>query len=606
MSRPHVAIVIPVMDRAAELRRSLPLIVRQDYPEFSIWLVDLGSRDDVEGVVRGLADDRIFVLRCPRPEYFSFACARNIGARYSGGDLLLFLNGDNVMAASDTLASIVRDFEAAERIERRWWANWRAECGYEPLALAPAPLPSSFGAAYGHADGSVLLVERRAFESIGGYNEALEDWGYEDTDLVGRFELGGFGRVPIRGIGVLTQDVERELRVANFRQRDTALTWARNRFMSDLMIKEHGPAFATTATPGRCEDIRMIHAGTESAGEERDWPIERVVAPDSLTRIYGLGALFIDSDPAEYACLGRLPRLTVAVLGDGGDQNLEASIESVLQQRYPHLDCRAIGDPHGLHAGLADERLIWGAPAADPSASVNVAWQESAGELLAWLHAGDLWRPCAAGRVVATFVASSDVDVVYGHCDVVDGRGGQVSFLHARQWSLAAALKESNPIIHQPATFYRRGAVEAAGWLGSGPLRGHDLLLRLAASSATFAMLPIHLASQAGRNREGGSGVTEARVHMTRRFFEQPGLLAETLRLRRGAISSAHLRGIYDLSLGRPKDWLRAVRLVVLGTAVDPLNAAAAAWRIGTRLLASALPLPRRQDARQPPDQRGL
>jgi glycosyltransferase involved in cell wall biosynthesis len=130
-----VAIIIPMMDRAGDLDASLPSLLHQDYPDYRVFIVDKGSRDDLDAVLRRHATPSLERIRCDRPARFSFSRARNIGAGASTGDLLLFLNGDNRFTSASALSDIVRDLAAGEG-DAAWFANWRRSSGYAPLASA--------------------------------------------------------------------------------------------------------------------------------------------------------------------------------------------------------------------------------------------------------------------------------------------------------------------------------------------------------------------------------------------------------------------------------------------------------------------------------------
>lgn len=248
---PRVSVIIPMMDRAADLVESLPSLLAQDYPAFEVLIIDMGSRDGLDGVLaKHGTDPRVLRVRRPRPQYFSFAAARNAGIRAAVGDLLLFWNGDHTFATRHGLSFAVDQLLLGqpEEVEAGWFARWRESCGYArlvPSAIQSWP-PADALPRYAAASGSTLLVERALIESVGGYNEWLEDWGYEDTDLLARLELVGLARVELRGIHA--GDRGEALRVANMRRKDRLQTWERNRRISDRTIEAIGAAAPTPRT----------------------------------------------------------------------------------------------------------------------------------------------------------------------------------------------------------------------------------------------------------------------------------------------------------------------------------------------------------------------
>ena len=288
----RVAIVIPTMGRTEELRSSLPSLLAQDYPDFSVYLVDHGSTDGLAAVVDKLRSDRLTVLGCPRPEYFSFARGRNIGVRYSSGELLLFVNGDNVFESPHVLSDAVASFLAEPNVDWAWFASWRRACGYDPVTTRRAGiLTGRYRNVFCHTHGSVLLVERTVFQDVGGFNELLEDWGYEDTDLASRLELSGLGRIEMKGVGTLAQPDEEGLRVRFFRHKDPELTWLRNRLLSDYMIGRWGHVLGADHYPGRCSTITIDHRERNGLTiPQQDWYVRQSLSAKQRAYVRALAA----------------------------------------------------------------------------------------------------------------------------------------------------------------------------------------------------------------------------------------------------------------------------------------------------------------------------
>jgi glycosyltransferase involved in cell wall biosynthesis len=74
---PSVSVIIPAYNRAHSVGRAIRSVLNQTYQGFEIILVDDGSTDDTEGVVRSLNDDRIRYIR--HDENKGAAAARNTG-----------------------------------------------------------------------------------------------------------------------------------------------------------------------------------------------------------------------------------------------------------------------------------------------------------------------------------------------------------------------------------------------------------------------------------------------------------------------------------------------------------------------------------------------
>jgi len=90
---PRVSVVIPTYNRAAMVCEAIDSVLVQTYPDFEVIVVDDGSTDGTEQVLRErYGDDRV---RYFYQENQGRAVARNRGVRMSKGEYLLFLDSDD-------------------------------------------------------------------------------------------------------------------------------------------------------------------------------------------------------------------------------------------------------------------------------------------------------------------------------------------------------------------------------------------------------------------------------------------------------------------------------------------------------------------------------
>ncbi|MCB1500206.1 MAG: glycosyltransferase family 2 protein [Bauldia sp.] len=90
--RPLVSIVMATRDRAEVLPAAISSVLGQSYAEWELLVVDDGSRDGTEGVVRAFSDPRI---RYVPGDGGGAASARNLGVAAASGALLAYLDSDN-------------------------------------------------------------------------------------------------------------------------------------------------------------------------------------------------------------------------------------------------------------------------------------------------------------------------------------------------------------------------------------------------------------------------------------------------------------------------------------------------------------------------------
>lgn len=95
-----VSVIIPTFNRAQRLARALASVVAQDFAPIEIVVIDDGSTDDTEEVVRSIAAkapaDEV-ILRYVRQENRGACVARNRGMELATGRYLAFLDSDDLI-----------------------------------------------------------------------------------------------------------------------------------------------------------------------------------------------------------------------------------------------------------------------------------------------------------------------------------------------------------------------------------------------------------------------------------------------------------------------------------------------------------------------------
>ena len=88
-----VSVIIPTYNRAHLIARSIESVLNQTYREFELIVVDDGSTDNTEEVVKSFNDQRIRYIRYQMNE--GAATARNTGIRAARGDYIAFQDSDD-------------------------------------------------------------------------------------------------------------------------------------------------------------------------------------------------------------------------------------------------------------------------------------------------------------------------------------------------------------------------------------------------------------------------------------------------------------------------------------------------------------------------------
>ncbi len=192
---PSVSIVIPVKDRADELRRCLASIARIDYPSglLQLIVVDDGSSDASPLVTRQAGALVVTSGGTGRGP----AAARNAGARAAGGEILAFIDSD-CTADVAWLAELIPSFSdpaivaVGGRVDGMCTANAvdRYEAVMSSLSLGSRELSGSSGDDTFYLPSCNLLVRRDAFIGAGGFNDDMHVG--EDVDLTWRLRDAGW------------------------------------------------------------------------------------------------------------------------------------------------------------------------------------------------------------------------------------------------------------------------------------------------------------------------------------------------------------------------------------------------------------------------------
>lgn len=300
---------------------------------------------------------------------------------------------------------------------------------------------------------------------------------------------------------------------------------------------------------------------------------------------------------AATATADTLPRISVVVPCLNRAHYLRETLDSILTQDYPDIECIVVdaGSTDGTLDLLRSygDRIRWiSEPDNGAFDAINKGWKMSSGEVLAWLNADDRWEPGAARIAGEFFAAHPEVGVLYGDCGGVDPAGNLLEVYPARDWDLEGAVLVCDHIINQAAAFMRREAVEEVGWLYPAWCHDHDLWLRMGAAGAVFQPLRAHLASARIQDANLGNVpavVIPAKVGLTRRFFELPGLPLNLRRIRRRAISNAYVRGFDYLRPTVREHWTWGWHCLREAVSADPLNTPHVILEILSRLKHAAL-----------------
>ena len=90
---PTVSVITATYNHAHVLARSIQSVLNQTYEDFELIIVDDGSTDDTEKIVKNLSNEKVKYIKHQKNQ--GAAVARNIGIRLAKGDYIAILDADD-------------------------------------------------------------------------------------------------------------------------------------------------------------------------------------------------------------------------------------------------------------------------------------------------------------------------------------------------------------------------------------------------------------------------------------------------------------------------------------------------------------------------------
>lgn len=113
---PRLSVLIPARNEEENLRRLLPTLAAQDYPDLDVIVYDDGSEDATWEVIEQAGDERVRGLRGdgPPPGWVGKVHALYQATRHADGEVYLFLDADAALLDARALRRLVGRLLAAE------------------------------------------------------------------------------------------------------------------------------------------------------------------------------------------------------------------------------------------------------------------------------------------------------------------------------------------------------------------------------------------------------------------------------------------------------------------------------------------------------------
>ncbi len=175
-SNPMVSVILPVFNGADFVAEAIDSVLNQTFKCFELIVVDDGSKDNSEGVMRKFTDNRIIYIKHKINRGVS--AARNTGIKASKGKYIAFIDQDDIWMP-EKIEKQIAVFESQKNNELgAVFTDLYIERGNNKKLIS---YNKKFDFSVVQAP-SVAMIKRSTFDMVGVFDESFTS-GREDDDL---------------------------------------------------------------------------------------------------------------------------------------------------------------------------------------------------------------------------------------------------------------------------------------------------------------------------------------------------------------------------------------------------------------------------------------
>lgn len=182
-----VSVIIPTYNRRDLLKNAISSVIQQSYDEIEIVVVDDGSEEDIEHIVRQFEQGNITYLRHKTNR--GATAARNTGISEASGDCIAFLDSDDEWCTEKIERQVEEFRRSPEDVGVVYCDYYNSIADSEYLLIQPHDLRDGnihpdLLSGWMNIMTSQVLIRRDVFDQIGTFDEELPS--FQEYDLLTR------------------------------------------------------------------------------------------------------------------------------------------------------------------------------------------------------------------------------------------------------------------------------------------------------------------------------------------------------------------------------------------------------------------------------------
>jgi len=182
---PLVSVILPTYNRAHIIEKSIKSVLDQTFTNFELLIVDDGSDDNTEKVVKNIDDPRIKYIKCM--ENKGANVARNIGISTAKADYIAFQDSDDEWYTDKLKKQVTAMQGSLPSIGVVYSGYWRMQDNKKTYIPTETTTQLEGDISYqllmsNFIGTPTMLIRKECFEKVGNFDEKLPR--FQDWDLV--------------------------------------------------------------------------------------------------------------------------------------------------------------------------------------------------------------------------------------------------------------------------------------------------------------------------------------------------------------------------------------------------------------------------------------